>query len=61
MALPEDDRREPVDGRLKPRAIPAKWHEFIVQHAQGDAVFRSKTFKGLKIPLGELWSVLPKR
>lgn len=33
----------------------------IVQHAQADEVFRSKTFKGLKVPLAELWSVLPKR
>lgn len=173
VALPEDDRRELVDGRLEPRTMPTKWHEFIcaalmeylrgwarrhggfkvlgsgyrvrvsdtrgavpdvqllsdevfasagdnglesghpelvievispssrthdglrkldwyakigvpeywlvdpetrtlvvhrlhqrvyaiVQHAEGDEVFRSKTFKGLRVPLAELWSVLPK-
>lgn len=30
----------------------------ITQHADGDAVFRSATFKGLKVSLAELWDVL---
>jgi Uma2 family endonuclease len=33
----------------------------IIQHADGDTVFKSKSFKGLKIPLAELWKVLPKQ
>lgn len=33
----------------------------IVQHADGDTVFKSKSFKGLKIPLAELWKALPKQ
>lgn len=32
----------------------------IVDHAVGDTVFRSKTFKGLKVPLAKLWAVLRK-
>lgn len=30
VALPEDDRRELVDGRLEELEMPTKWHEFIV-------------------------------
>lgn len=33
----------------------------IVQHAEGDVIFRSKTFKGLKVSLVDLWKNLPKR
>lgn len=30
----------------------------IVQHDEGDSVFRSKTFKGVKVPLAKLWQYL---
>ncbi|MGV3625715.1 MAG: Uma2 family endonuclease [Archangium sp.] len=33
----------------------------IVQHAEGDVVFRSRSFKGLTISLKKLWANLPKR
>lgn len=33
----------------------------IVQHSEGQEVFRSKTFKGLRVPLASLWSRLPKK
>ncbi len=32
----------------------------ITQHCEGDAVFRSATFKGLRIPLTPLWVGVPK-
>ncbi|PZR08915.1 MAG: hypothetical protein DI536_23795 [Archangium gephyra] len=33
----------------------------IIQHAEGDVLFRSKSFKGLTISLKKLWANLPKR
>lgn len=32
----------------------------IAQHCEGNAVFRSKTFKGLRIPLERLWLGVPR-
>lgn len=32
----------------------------ITQHCEGDGVFRSGTFKGLRIPLARLWVGVPK-
>lgn len=32
----------------------------IVQHAEGDVIFRSKSFKGLSVSLKKLWANLPK-
>lgn len=31
----------------------------ITQHAQGDTELRSKSFKGLRVRLADLWAVLP--
>lgn len=99
VLLPEDDRRELVDGVLLEVERPTKWHEFICAfliktlmtwgeqrglvvlgvpeywlvnpetrslvvhrlHSEGQEVFRSKTFKGLRVPLASLWSRLPKK
>lgn len=53
--LVNPETRSLVAHRLQPSGVYA-----IIQHAVGDAIFRSKSFKGLKVSLAELWAGLPK-
>jgi Uma2 family endonuclease len=49
LALPDDDRRELVDGELVALETSTEPHEHIV------ATFRPANFEGLEVPLAELW------
>lgn len=60
VGVPEYWIVEPEERSLTAHRLQADVYA-IVQHAQGDEVFRSKHFKGLKVPLSRLWAAFPKK
>lgn len=49
------------ENRMLERLVHSKDGYIIRQTLEGDVVFAPKEFRGLKIPLGELWSIPKKR